>query len=166
MDPGALPRLASMKSRFAGPDTERWSGLTQSLKWGKRLQRAPPHPKVLSLPPLFLTPALCPFTDPYSKTRDMGTKGRKLSLPFLCLLLQALVSLNKSFRRYQPTIRPLAGPLGTPLGLAQRKRASPRGEAGTSGRSPKRRGSLRCLPPLEVRPSSVAPDPAESRPQH
>ena len=28
---------------------------------------------------------------------------------------------------------------------------------------PKRRGSLRCLPPLEVRPSSVAPDPAESR---
>ena len=42
MDPGALPRLASMKSRFAGPDTERWSGLTQSLKWGKRLQRAPP----------------------------------------------------------------------------------------------------------------------------
>ena len=31
------------------------------------------------------------------------------------------------------------------------------------GRSPKRRGSLRCLPPLEVRPSSVAPDPAESR---
>ena len=26
-----------------------------------------------------------------------------------------------------------AGPLGTPLGLAQRKRASPRGEAGTSG---------------------------------
>ena len=28
------------------------------------------------------------------------------------------------------------------------------------GRSPKRRGSLRFLPPLEVRPSSVAPDPA------
>ena len=27
----------------------------------------------------------------------------------------------------------LSGPLGTPLGLAQRKRASPRGEAGTSG---------------------------------
>ena len=27
----------------------------------------------------------------------------------------------------------LEGPLGTPLGLAQRKRASPRGEAGTSG---------------------------------
>ena len=27
----------------------------------------------------------------------------------------------------------VAGPLGTPLGLAQRKRASPRGEAGTSG---------------------------------
>ena len=27
----------------------------------------------------------------------------------------------------------LAGPLGTPLGLAQPKRASPRGEAGTSG---------------------------------
>ena len=26
-----------------------------------------------------------------------------------------------------------AGPLGTPLGLAQGKRASPRGEAGTSG---------------------------------
>ena len=26
----------------------------------------------------------------------------------------------------------VAGPLGTPLGLAQRKRASPRGEAGTS----------------------------------
>ena len=29
--------------------------------------------------------------------------------------------------------------------------------------NPKRRGSLRFLPPLEVRPSSVAPDPAESR---
>ena len=29
--------------------------------------------------------------------------------------------------------------------------------------SQKRRGSLRFLPPLEVRPSSVAPDPAESR---
>ena len=27
----------------------------------------------------------------------------------------------------------VAGPLGTPLGLAQRKMASPRGEAGTSG---------------------------------
>ena len=27
----------------------------------------------------------------------------------------------------------VAGPLGTPLGLAQRKWASPRGEAGTSG---------------------------------
>ena len=27
----------------------------------------------------------------------------------------------------------VAGPLGTPLGLAQRKRASPRGDAGTSG---------------------------------
>ena len=27
----------------------------------------------------------------------------------------------------------MAGPLGTPLGLAQRKGASPRGEAGTSG---------------------------------
>ena len=27
----------------------------------------------------------------------------------------------------------VAGPLGTPLGLAQRKRASPRGKAGTSG---------------------------------
>ena len=27
----------------------------------------------------------------------------------------------------------VAGPLGTPLGLAQRKRASPRVEAGTSG---------------------------------
>ena len=27
----------------------------------------------------------------------------------------------------------VAGPLGTPLGLSQRKRASPRGEAGTSG---------------------------------
>ena len=27
----------------------------------------------------------------------------------------------------------VAGPLGTPLGLAQLKRASPRGEAGTSG---------------------------------
>ena len=35
---------------------------------------------------------------------------------------------------------------------------------GPCGRSPKRRGSLRFLPPLEVRPSSVAPDPAESRP--
>ena len=34
---------------------------------------------------------------------------------------------------------------------------------GPCGRSPKRRGSLRCLPPLEVRPSSVAEDPAESR---
>ena len=34
---------------------------------------------------------------------------------------------------------------------------------GVTFRSPKRRGSLRCLPPLEVRPSSVAPDPAESR---
>ena len=34
---------------------------------------------------------------------------------------------------------------------------------GPCGRSPKRRGSLRCLPPLKVRPSSVAPDPAESR---
>ena len=33
----------------------------------------------------------------------------------------------------------VAGPLGTPLGLAQRKRASPRGEAGTSG--------FLCVPP-------------------
>ena len=34
---------------------------------------------------------------------------------------------------------------------------------GPCGRSPKRRGSLRFLPPFEVRPSSVAPEPAESR---
>ena len=34
---------------------------------------------------------------------------------------------------------------------------------GPCGRSPKRRGSLRFLPPLEVRPSSVAPDPVQSR---
>ena len=34
---------------------------------------------------------------------------------------------------------------------------------GPCGQSPKRRGSLRFLPPLEVRPSSVAPDPVESR---
>ena len=42
---------------------------------------------------------------------------------------------------------------------------------GPCGRSPKRRGSLRFLPPLEMRPSSSAPNPAESReapptPQH
>ena len=34
---------------------------------------------------------------------------------------------------------------------------------GPCGRSPKRRGSLRFLPPLEVRPSSIAPNPDESR---
>ena len=34
---------------------------------------------------------------------------------------------------------------------------------GPCGRSPKRRGSLRFLPPLEVRPSSVAQGPAESQ---
>jgi len=34
---------------------------------------------------------------------------------------------------------------------------------GPCGRSLKGRGSLRFLPPLEVRPSSLAPDPAESR---
>ena len=34
---------------------------------------------------------------------------------------------------------------------------------GPCGRSPKRRGSLRFLPPLEMRPSSIAPSPAESR---
>ena len=34
---------------------------------------------------------------------------------------------------------------------------------GPCGRSPKRRGSLRFLPPLEMRPSSIAPNPAESR---
>ena len=34
---------------------------------------------------------------------------------------------------------------------------------GPCSRSQNRRGSLRFLPPLEVRPSSVAPDPVESR---
>ena len=34
---------------------------------------------------------------------------------------------------------------------------------GPCGRSPKRGGSLRFLPPLEVRPSSIAPNPDESR---
>ena len=34
---------------------------------------------------------------------------------------------------------------------------------GPCGRSPKRRGSLRFLPPLEMRPSSIVPNPAESR---
>ena len=33
---------------------------------------------------------------------------------------------------------------------------------GPCGRSPKRRGSLRFLPSLEMRPSSIAPNPAES----
>ena len=42
---------------------------------------------------------------------------------------------------------------------------------GPCDRSPKWRGSLRFLPPLEMRPSSIAPNPAESReapstPQH
>ena len=42
---------------------------------------------------------------------------------------------------------------------------------GPCGRSPKWRGSLRFLPPLEMRPSSIAPNPVESRevpptPQH
>ena len=42
---------------------------------------------------------------------------------------------------------------------------------GPCGRSPKRRGSLRFLPALEMRPSSIAPNPAESQeapptPQH
>ena len=42
---------------------------------------------------------------------------------------------------------------------------------GPCGRSPKRRGSLRFLPALEMRPSSIAPNTAESReapptPQH
>ena len=42
---------------------------------------------------------------------------------------------------------------------------------GPCGQSPKRTGSLRFLPPLEMRPSSIAPNPAESReapptPQH
>ena len=42
---------------------------------------------------------------------------------------------------------------------------------GPCGRSPKRRGSLRFLPPLEMRAFSIAPNPAESReapptPQH
>ena len=36
-------------------------------------------------------------------------------------------------------------------------------QQGPCSRSPKRRESLRFLPPLEVRPSSVAPDPAVSR---
>ena len=34
---------------------------------------------------------------------------------------------------------------------------------GPCRRSPKPRGSLRFLPPLEMRPSSIAPNPAESR---
>ena len=34
---------------------------------------------------------------------------------------------------------------------------------GPCGQSLKRRGSLRFLPPLEMRPSSIAPSPAESR---
>ena len=34
---------------------------------------------------------------------------------------------------------------------------------GPCSRSPKLRGSLRFLPPLEMRPSSIAPNPAESR---
>ena len=42
---------------------------------------------------------------------------------------------------------------------------------GPCGRSPQRRGSLGFLPPLEMRPSSIAPTPVESReapltPQH
>ena len=42
---------------------------------------------------------------------------------------------------------------------------------GPCSQSPKPRGSLRFLPPLEMRPSSIAPNPAESRealptPQH
>ena len=42
---------------------------------------------------------------------------------------------------------------------------------GPCGQRPKRRGSLRFLPPLEMRPYSIAPNPAESRetrptPQH
>ena len=34
---------------------------------------------------------------------------------------------------------------------------------GPCGQSPKRRGSLRFLPPLEMRPSSIGPNPVESR---
>ena len=40
----------------------------------------------------------------------------------------------------------VAGPLGTPLGLAQLKRGSPRGEAGTSGKGDTGHGALKMAP--------------------
>ena len=46
--------------------------------------------------------------------------------------LEEQANLALEYRMKQGTVE-VAGPLGTPLGLAQRKRASPRGEAGTSG---------------------------------
>ena len=48
----------------------------------------------------------------------------------------------------------IEGSCTRPQDLVSKPRTSP---------EQKRRGSLRFLPPPEVRPSSVAPDPAESR---
>ena len=51
----------------------------------------------------------------------------------------------------------VAGPLGTPLGLAQRKRASPRGEAGTSQRiNPENLGSAAAVPCSPYNPHGEA----------
>ena len=44
----------------------------------------------------------------------------------------------------------VAGPLGTPLGLAQRKRASPRGEAGTSVQTCRHTRKDRYTTPVSV----------------
>ena len=71
-------------------------------------------------------------------------------------------STHSSTRGLRPPEQ-LERPAGFPSSATTRPDSPVPTLQGTCGRSPKRRGSLRFLPPLEVRPSSVAPDPAESR---
>ena len=68
-------------------------------------------------------------------------------------------SLTRGLKPYEQLERPA----GFPSSDKTRPDSPAPTLQGPCGRSPKRRGSLRFLPPLEVRPSSIAPFLAESR---
>ena len=90
-----------------------------------------------------------------------GTTRRGTAIP-MNRQQRPAVSTQSSTRGLRPTEQ-LERQAGFPSSVKTRPDSPVPTLQGPCGRSPKRRGSLRFQPPLEVRPSSVAQDPAESR---
>ena len=94
-----------------------------------------------------------------SRGARWGARGRVVTEAWLAALLALLHpagSTHSSTRGLRPPEQ-LERPAGFPSSDKTRPDSPVLTLQGPCGRSPKRRGSLRFLPPLEMRPSSIGP---------